>query len=75
MKEKEQFYTLEPVQEGHMNFVYFEELCSIKNKQGEIAGYAFAELLSGILNKKLIGKGAHGQKGISINNLFKRVEF
>lgn len=75
MKEKEQYYTIEPIQEGHINFAYFEELCYIKNKQGEVVGYAFAELLPGVLNKGLAAKSDRGEKAISITNLFKRVEF
>lgn len=75
MKEKDQYYTLEPVQEGHINFVYFEELCYIKNRQGEIVGYAFAELLPGVLNDKLMFSGNEGQQKVSLLNLFKRIEF
>ncbi|NLM19193.1 MAG: hypothetical protein GX217_04120 [Clostridiaceae bacterium] len=62
MKEKEQYYTTEPVQEGHMNFAYFEQLCDVKNKQGKIVGYAFAELLPGVLNKRLATKSDSGEK-------------
>lgn len=65
VKEKE--YSLVPVQEGHMNFAYFEELCIIKNKAGETAGYCFAELLPGILNES--------GKDFDTANLFKRIEF
>lgn len=72
MDEKEQDYLIEPLQEGHMNFAYFEELCSIKNKQGKIVGYAFAELLPGVLNKDEL---MNGSRNISMKNLFKRVEF
>ena len=75
MKEKEQFYTIEPVQEGHINFAYFEELCYVKNCSGEVVGYAFAELLPGVLNQKLAGKEKQGEKSVSLMNLFKRVEF
>jgi len=72
MNEKEKDYIIEPLQEGHMNFAYFEELCSIKNKKGEIVGYAFAELLPGVLNKEQLMSGS---SNISMKNLFKRVEF
>jgi len=69
---KEQDYIIEPLQQGHMNFAYFEELCSIKNNKGEMVGYAFAELLPGVLNQD-IGKG--GSDSISMKDLFTRVEF
>ena len=62
---KEKEYTIEPIQEGHINFAYFEELCYIKNQAGEIVGYAFAELLPGVRNDL---------KSLAHANLFKRVE-
>jgi len=74
MEEKEKDYIIEPIQEGHMNFAYFEELCTIKNLAGEVVGYAFAELLPGVLNQDLLS-GKSGNKGISMKNLFKRIEF
>lgn len=61
---KDNHYKIEPIQEGHINFAYFEELCYIKNDKDEIVGYAFAELLPGIRNSKM-GK---------MSNLLKRVE-
>ncbi len=72
MNEKDQDYIIEPLQEGHMNFAYFEELCAIKKLDGEIVGYAFAELLPGVLNKEALSSGS---TNISMKNLFKRVEF
>lgn len=75
MEEKDKDYIIEPVQSGHINFAYFEQLCYIKNMQGEIVGYAFAELLPGVLNKKMTGKSKNGETSISVANLFKRVEF
>lgn len=75
MEEKEKDYIIEPVQGGHMNFAYFEQLCYIKNMQGEIVGYAFAELLPGVLNKKMAGKSKDRETSISVANLFKKVEF
>lgn len=63
---KEQEYTIEPVQKGHINFAYFEELCHIKNVAGETVGYCFAELLPGVLNDP---------KQIKIGNLFKKIEY
>ena len=63
---KEDYYTIEPIQKGHINFAYFEELCHIKNAKGEIVGYSFAELLPGILNDP---------KQIKIANLFKKIEY
>lgn len=72
MDEKEQDYLIEPLQEGHMNFAYFEELCSIKNADGDVVGYAFAELLPGVLNQDRL---AQGSSDISMKNLFARVEF
>lgn len=62
---KEKDYTIEPVQQGHINFAYFEELCYIKNKAGEIVGYAFAELLPAVHNRP---------EQIRLDNLFARVE-
>jgi len=72
MPEKDQDYIIEPIQEGHMNFAYFEELCSIKKLDGEVVGYAFAELLPGVLNKEALMKGS---TNISMKDLFTRVEF
>lgn len=72
MPEKEKFYTIEPLQEGHMNFAYFEELCAIKNRSGETVGYAFAELLPGVLNQERLKLG--GKSELSMKNLFARVE-
>lgn len=72
MNEKEKDYLIEPLQEGHMNFAYFEELCSIKNPAGEIVGYAFAELLPGVLNQAALSKGS---TDISMKDLFTRIEF
>jgi len=71
--EKEQDYTIEPIQEGHINFAYFEELCYIKNAAGEVVGYAFAELLPGVLNEKELSSGNTGD--ISMKNLFTNVAF
>ena len=65
-------YTIEPVQEGHMNFAYFEELCSVRNAAGELVGYAFAELLPGVLNAKKTDGAAGGK--VDIRGLFKRIE-
>ena len=65
MPVKEQEYTIEPIQHGHINFAYFEELCYIKNRAGQIVGYAFAELLPAVHNRP---------DQINIDNLFARVE-
>lgn len=62
--DKDRHYKIEPLQEGHINFAYFEELCYIKNDKDEIVGYAFAELLPGIRNSNM-GK---------MSKLLKRVE-
>lgn len=70
-KEKDGFYTIEPVQEGHMNFVYFEELCYIKNKEGRVVGYAFAELLPGIHNSN----DKEHKAMMDIKVLFKPIEY
>lgn len=68
---KEKEYTIEPIQKGHINFAYFEELCYIRNSRNEIVGYAFAELLPGILN----GKGRENETvGARTSNLFQRIE-
>lgn len=71
MEEKERDYIIEPLQEGHMNFAYFEELCSIKNMNGDLVGYAFAELLPGVLNREALSTGG---ANISMSDLFKRIE-
>ena len=68
---KDQDYTIEPVQDGHMNFVYFEELCYIKNSKGEVVGYSFAELMPGVRN--LYKEGDSGSL-MGLQVLFKRVE-
>jgi len=73
MPEKEQEYTIEPLQEGHMNFAYFEELCAIRNTKGDLVGYAFAELLPGVLNQDLLKRGSKSE--LSMKNLFARAEF
>lgn len=71
LREKEKSYTIEPIQDGHINFAYFEELCHIRNAKGGIVGYAFAELLPGILN----GKGRPNETGgADPRNLFRRIE-
>lgn len=62
---KEREYTIEPIEQGHMNFAYFEELCYIKNVANEIVGYCFAELLPGVRNQKM---------GVSVSRLLKRIE-
>ena len=75
---KEKDYTIEPIQQGHMNFGYFEEICYIKNSQGEIVGYAFAELLPGVLNGNLTATGdtnGKSAKASNIPSLFSRIEF
>ncbi|CEM62281.1 hypothetical protein DWQ65_08895 [Treponema phagedenis] len=33
---KDKKYTIELIQEGHINFAYFEELCYIKNMKNEM---------------------------------------
>ena len=73
MPEKDQDYTIEPVQEGHMNFAYFEEMCYVKDMNGSIVGYAFAELLPGVLNSSY--KGEKSALSISIKNIFRKIEF
>lgn len=65
IKNKDKFYKIEPIQEGHINFAYFEELCYIKNENDEIVGYCFSELLPGVRNKNMD----------KLSNLFKNVEF
>lgn len=65
-------YTIEPLHEGYINFAYFEELCYIKDSNNEVVGYAFAELLPGVLNKETLAKG--GKSSLSMKNLFKRIE-
>ena len=66
LKIKDQNYTIEPIQKGHINFAYFEELCYIKNENGTTVGYCFAELLPGVLNDT---------KKIKVLNLFKKIEY
>ena len=64
---KDKVYYLEPVQKGHINFAYFEELCYIKDENHNLVGYAFAELLPGVKNDlKSMGTTA---------NLFKKIEY
>jgi len=72
VNKKEEDYIIEPLQDGHMNFAYFEELCTIKNNKNQIVGYAFAELLPGVLNKDTLMSGS---SNISMKNLFRRIEF
>ncbi len=75
VNKKEERYKIIPIQEGHMNFAYFEELCYIKNARDEVVGYCFVELLPGVLN----GRGSKTEPGekrgkIKLSNLFKRIE-
>lgn len=73
---KEQDYTIEPVQQGHMNLAYFEELCYVKNMKGEIVGHCFAELLPGVLNdKNTKQEDGSPTKKTSAMKMFKRVEY
>lgn len=77
---KEKDYTIEPIQKGHMNFGYFEEICYVKNSAGKVVGYAFAELLPGVLNNSKTATGDAGnskdsKKGGSLSSLFRRIEF
>ena len=76
MPHKDQDYTIEPVMPGHINFRYFEEICYIKNTAGEVVGYAFAELLPGVLGRaKPADPGEQPKKkGKIIKSLFQRVE-
>lgn len=68
---KDKDYIIEPVQQGHINFAYFEEMCYIKDASGKLVGYAFAELLPGVLN----GKDSGNTEKITLSNLFKNVEY
>lgn len=74
---KEKEYFIEPIQEGHMNFAYFEEVCYVKNAKGEIVGYCFAELLPGVLNNPETQKAdpSISLGGSNLANLLARVEF
>lgn len=74
---KEKHYTIEPIQHGHMNLAYFEELCYVKNPNGEVVGYCFAELLPGVLNNKHTKQDDNRptEKANNIFNLFKRIEY
>lgn len=78
MNKKEQDYAIEPVAPGHINFRYFEEVCTIKNKNSEVVGYAFAELLPGVLGKSEAAKAAQSaqpkKRSKVIKSLFERVE-
>ena len=78
MNYKDKDYVIEPVMPGHINFRYFEEVCYIKNTSGEVVGYAFAELLPGVLGKvKTAETEATPQpkkKSKVIKSLFERVE-
>ncbi len=62
---KEEHYTITPYFEGNINFTYFEELCSIKNKAGEEVGMCFVELLPLVLN----------ETGVKNDNLTQVVEY
>ena len=42
---KEEIYTITPIVDGAINLAYFEEICSVKNREGEEVGICFAELL------------------------------
>ena len=74
---KDQDYIITPIQEGHMNGGYFEECCYVKNAKGELVGYAFAELLPGVLNKRggAPSQGQAEKSGAWNPALFRRIEF
>lgn len=50
---KEEDYTLIPVIDGQFNKFFFELLAEIRNKNGDIVGYAVVELLPGVYNKRI----------------------
>jgi predicted secreted hydrolase len=50
---KAEVYTLVPVIDGQFNLFFFELIAEIRNKNGEMVGYAVVELLPGVYNKKL----------------------
>ena len=76
LEKKEKDYVIEPIQQGHMNFAYFEELCYVKNIHGEIVGYFVTELLPGVLNGDWKTKDECGKdvEKVKITNLLKRIE-
>jgi len=63
-------YKLVPLQEGHINFAYFEEVIKILDKEDNLVGYGYAELLPGVLNQK-----AFSGRSETTKNLMKRVEY
>lgn len=62
---KEEEYTITPLMDGAINFAYFEELCSIRNKKGEEVGLCFTELWPYIYNDPE-GHSAHSNQMTSV---------
>jgi predicted secreted hydrolase len=50
---KEEEYLIKPKTDGQFNVFFYELLADIVNRNGEVAGYCFVELLPGARNKKL----------------------
>ena len=48
---KEERYTITPILDGAINFAYFEELCSIRNREEKEVGLCFVELWPFMYNK------------------------
>ena len=53
---KDVHYTIMPIIDGQLNLAYFEQLCTICDKDNNEVGLCFVELLPGVYNKKIDGK-------------------
>lgn len=50
---KEEEYTLTPLMDGQFNLFFYELLAEITNRDGQLVGYCFVELLPGVYNERL----------------------
>lgn len=46
-------FTIRPLMDGQLNLAYFEEVCTVVDKDGEEIGLTFVELLPGAYNDKV----------------------
>jgi len=50
---KDEDFSLTPVADGQFNLFFYELLAGIRNKKGDLLGFAVVELLPGVYNSKL----------------------
>lgn len=50
---RQEEYTIVPLADGQINLAYFELLAGIYDREGNLKGHCFVELLPGVYNKKI----------------------